>query len=313
MKKLLLLFLISLPLKATTFTITLLTPAEAAVTKDAFVRFELHNYGNQLPHVTGANVILPSMSDFYPNASGIVSGTIQGNDTITPTTTYYHICFYKDGVKFYCCDMVITGSSVVIDGNSCLVNGAGPVIPPPVCPPPPTSCGGNTAMLRRQNFWWAGCNGTTASNSWELGTMVPACAGVNTIKGVLNSVDGQIAYWTEQLGPDWTSFGSAYINFTTPDTTQNDTIQFQLKTVCVAPGTNVTDDPTYPAAQNFSLVTIPAGAVANASYNAMITTVTAPTCGPKYTVHFQIIRGTDSNATASLVGNFEVDYNGTLL
>ena len=119
--------LVCLPVKATTFTITLLQPSEVKVTKDAFVRFELKNYGANVPRVIGSHVILSSIVDFRPDTNGIVSGTITGNDVISPINTYYSIGFFKGGTRFYTCDMIISGSTQDLDNTSCLATGTPPV------------------------------------------------------------------------------------------------------------------------------------------------------------------------------------------
>ncbi len=123
MKKLLLVLLLATVARAqntTAVTATLLTPAQVAVTKDAFVRFELRNYGLYVPVVTGFNVILPSFIDAYPDATGVVTTNLFSNDKIFPANTYYSVCFYKNGTKFYCCNVVITGTTFNMDNAQCL-------------------------------------------------------------------------------------------------------------------------------------------------------------------------------------------------
>lgn len=126
-RKLLLLMLIAISCKGTSFTVTLLQPSQVPTSKDAFVRFELKNYGANVPRVIGSNVILSSISDFTPNGSGVVTGNIQGNDTISPANTYYSVGFFKGGTRFYTCDMIISGSSQDLDNTSCLQTGTPPV------------------------------------------------------------------------------------------------------------------------------------------------------------------------------------------
>lgn len=93
---------------ATTVTGKLLDPATAAVTSNAYARFELKNYGTNLPRVLGTNVILPSMKDVYPDGTGLISTTLTGNELINPGNTWYRVTYYKGGTRFYICDVVVT-------------------------------------------------------------------------------------------------------------------------------------------------------------------------------------------------------------
>ena len=119
MKKLLTLTLITTSCYGTTVTLTL-NNVQASPSSNTFVRFELFNYGNNVPQVVGSFSLVPPFIDLYPNSSGIISGNIQGNDTITPANTYYHMTFYNKGVKYYSCDVSITGSSVNLNNSSCM-------------------------------------------------------------------------------------------------------------------------------------------------------------------------------------------------
>src|SRR5947207_6844834 len=159
MKKLLTLTLITTSCYGTTVTLTL-NNVQASPSSNTFVCFELFNYGNNVPQVVGSFSLVPPFVDLYPNSSGIISGNIQGNDTITPANTYYHMTFYNKVVKYYSCDVSITGSSVNLNNSSCMnvtpspaPNYSGPV---PVtlgsasCAPPDaiqSISGGNTTCI----------------------------------------------------------------------------------------------------------------------------------------------------------------------
>lgn len=314
MKKIILLFSLLIPSisYSTTFSITLLTPAEAAVTKDAFVRFELHNYGSQVPHVVGSNVILPSMTDFYPNGSGVVTGTIQGNDTIIPNTTYYHICFYKDGIKFYCCDMVITGASVVIDASSCILSGGTPT-PPVSCNQIINQC--PITIQRRIEFGAAVCNGgstaTTAQDLPASNAMSPACAS-NGLVGVLTAQDGQSVTLNFVFPHDFISFADANVTVTTTDTTQNHTIIYSISRWCTPPNSADTT-PSFDTPQNFPTITIPNVAVSGQSYSMVISQVNQnANCVPYGLLHLRFRRETDTDTDIAVQWqNFVLNYNGT--
>lgn len=91
---------------------------------NTFMRFSLTNYGSSLPRVTGTNVIAIPYKDFHPDSNGNISGTIQGNDTITPGGTLYNICAFYQGQQFRCAEYSITGASFNLDS-------ATPVVTPP--------------------------------------------------------------------------------------------------------------------------------------------------------------------------------------
>src|SRR5436309_1204596 len=85
----------------TIVTATLKNVNVSPQSKDTFIRFELQNYGNFVPKVLGSYNIVPSHVDLYPDVNGLVTGTIVGNDIITPTNTYYHVCYYSRGIKYF--------------------------------------------------------------------------------------------------------------------------------------------------------------------------------------------------------------------
>ena len=78
---------------------------------NTYVRFTLSNYAANIPTVTGSNVIVVATKDFHPDTNGNISGTIQGNDTISPIGTYYQVCIYYQGAQFRCATYLITGSA----------------------------------------------------------------------------------------------------------------------------------------------------------------------------------------------------------
>lgn len=196
----------------TAVTVTLLTPSQAAVTKDAFVRFELSNYGTNVPRVVGSNTILPSYIDAYPDNTGTVNVNIMGNDQISPSNTYYHVCYYKHGVKYYCCDVTISGASFDMDSASCMQ--AAPPSPMPFsqcvqCAPPVVSACGTTGDVAagtvcagppilngplsstyiQSNFGYVPCNGITCN-----GSSIPIPLSSPVVQG------NNIIVWTKLIG-----------------------------------------------------------------------------------------------------------------
>jgi len=101
------------------FSVTLKDISDASMMKDVFVRFELKNYGNNVPTVPGDFVTVPSTKDYFPDVNGNINANIVGNDVISPSGTYYTISFWAHGECYYKCDTTITGSSVNLDNINC--------------------------------------------------------------------------------------------------------------------------------------------------------------------------------------------------
>lgn len=59
----------------------------------ASVTFRLTNLGGNLPVITGTNIIVPIIVTLATNSSGFFTGTLQGNDTISPANTLYDVSF----------------------------------------------------------------------------------------------------------------------------------------------------------------------------------------------------------------------------
>ena len=91
----------------TTVSGKLLTPAEAAVASNAYIRLEIKNYGKNLPRILGTNTILPSFADIYPDGTGAVTTTLTGNELINPGNTWYRATYFRGGTKFYECDFYV--------------------------------------------------------------------------------------------------------------------------------------------------------------------------------------------------------------
>lgn len=104
----------------TAVTLHLFGPNATATSKNAFVRFELANYGTNVPKVIGTNTIIPSYVDGIPDNTGLVSINIIPNTNITPTNTYYHVTYFRNGNKFYTCDVMISGVDMDLDSASCM-------------------------------------------------------------------------------------------------------------------------------------------------------------------------------------------------
>jgi len=113
---------------ATTVTARLLTTGAAPT--GCFVRFQLMNYGTNVPRVVGTNVIVDK-TNLVANCdvAGNVSVIIQDNATISPAGTYYHVSFYQNGLLFRSGDWIITGAT--FDLNTAVPMTTVPVVSPP--------------------------------------------------------------------------------------------------------------------------------------------------------------------------------------
>jgi hypothetical protein len=109
---------------------------------NTFARFTLVGYGSNIPRVSGTNVIAVPSKDFHPDASGNISGSIQGNNTISVGSnpaggTWYQVCIYNQGQLFRCDNFTITASPFNL--NSATPNTTNPTVPAPT---------GDTTYLR---------------------------------------------------------------------------------------------------------------------------------------------------------------------
>ena len=109
-----------------------------ATQQNTYVSFQLQNYGSNIPRVIGTNAIVSQNSPpFHPSALGVISGSIQSNDSIAPANTYYRVCIYFRGTLFQCNNYLIDyGAPGAPTWN---LNTAVPitsVVPPPINPAP---------------------------------------------------------------------------------------------------------------------------------------------------------------------------------
>ncbi|MDE1940883.1 MAG: hypothetical protein KGI66_02075 [Patescibacteria group bacterium] len=95
---------------AVTVAGNLKTLGGSSVTTSTFVRFTLKNATDTIPVVSGSNTIVQPTQDFYPDTSGVISGTIDGNDTLTPGTTYYQVCILNIQPSYPCANYEIAGT-----------------------------------------------------------------------------------------------------------------------------------------------------------------------------------------------------------
>src|SRR5690242_2069069 len=127
--------LIPLAARATTVSGNLKDLGVANVTGgNTFARFTLTGYGSNIPRVTGTNVIVADHQDFSPDANGNISGSIQGNDTISAGAnpaggTWYNVCIYYQGQQFRCNNYTINGGT--FDLTSATLNTTNPTLTAP--------------------------------------------------------------------------------------------------------------------------------------------------------------------------------------
>lgn len=90
---------------------------------NSFVRFTVTGFGNNIPKVIGQNIIARAFTDFHPDATGNISGSLQGNDTITPSGTSYQVCIFDNGTSFKCNTYSITGTTFNLNSATPIIVG----------------------------------------------------------------------------------------------------------------------------------------------------------------------------------------------
>ncbi|MDE1940719.1 MAG: hypothetical protein KGI66_01245, partial [Patescibacteria group bacterium] len=113
---------------AVTVAGNLQTLGGSSVTTSTFVRFTLKNATGTIPIVSGSGSIVKPTQDFYPDPSGDISGTIYGNDKLTPGTTYYQVCIFNIQPSYPCANYEIAGTGTFnLDSATPLLDSAIPV------------------------------------------------------------------------------------------------------------------------------------------------------------------------------------------
>ena len=89
-------------------------------------RYPLENCGNNLPTVTGSQVVVPATLTMVPNVAGNLVGTIVGNDIVTCGTTigqtYYQVTIFSGTQQVYQNNYSITGPAWNLDTANPLSN-----------------------------------------------------------------------------------------------------------------------------------------------------------------------------------------------
>jgi|SRR5579864_29565 len=168
----------------------------------------------------------------------------------------------------------------------------------------------------------AGCTNGTAGSSFDLpasnaATAICVTGAVNAaVQGALQFAQTNIAYNTSPIPNNWQSFSTVDMWVASTDTTSGHTIQFTIETACSPTNSNIADDPVWNAAQNFTLITVPVGAVSGQLYYTSVASLTGTGCtggASPSLLHIRIKRAnTDTASEAELRGGLILRYNGTL-
>ena len=84
------------------------------VTSSTFVRFELKNCASNIPRVLGQSMIVPNVKDVVPNAQGMITGQVIGNDAITCDVlgnTFYHVTVWNGKTKQFDQNYYVSGAT----------------------------------------------------------------------------------------------------------------------------------------------------------------------------------------------------------
>jgi len=114
---------------ATTCTISGNLEDLTSADNQGYVLFDLVNFTDNIPRVIGTAALVSNHYEFQADASGVVSGTLWGNDSIDPAGTLYRVSVLDDT------RVVVETDTFNITGNSWNLNTA---VPSPV-PPMPTT------------------------------------------------------------------------------------------------------------------------------------------------------------------------------
>lgn len=179
------------------------------------------------------------------------------------------------------------------------------------------------APVKRMEINFAVCDDSSGTpvigSSWaraSSGSFTPGCKidGVNgTVQGVLQAAHSNAAYATIVLPADFATFNSAYLMFSTGDTTSGHTGIFNVATACVQPNAGNADTPAFNSANAFTTVTIGMSAVTNAVYATSAGSVTSTGCAAGYVAHIQLSRSASDTITDTaiqLTGSLVLAYNG---
>lgn len=182
----------------------------------------------------------------------------------------------------------------------------------------------SSAPVKRMEINFASCDDSSGTpviaSSWARaasGSFTPQCKidGSNgTVQGVLQAAHSTSAYATVVLPADWASFNTAYLLFTTTDTTNGHTAILDVQTACTQPNANVADTPAYNAVNAFTTVTLGGGAVSGGLYATTTTgNLTGTGCGAGYVLHLLLSRSASDTVTDTaiqLTGSLVLGYNG---
>lgn len=112
---------------------------------NAFVRFRLRGFSGMIPRVNGTAIIAETQRDVFPDASGNISTSLWGNDSITPINTFYTVDWFDQGRIVASGNYIITGTTFDLDAHD-------PVSPPSPIFPFQMVLENNSTMNTSQNL-----------------------------------------------------------------------------------------------------------------------------------------------------------------
>lgn len=98
-----------------TVTCSLQTVLGDVIQGNAFARFRLRNFSGAVPRVNGTAILVQPDRDVFPDSSGNISTSLWGNDSITPSQTFYSVDFVNGGKICSSANYIITGASFDMD------------------------------------------------------------------------------------------------------------------------------------------------------------------------------------------------------
>lgn len=106
-----------------TVTATLQTILGEDLQGNSFVRFRLRNFSGAIPRVNGTAVVVETVRNVFPDASGNISTGLWTNDVLIPANSFYTVEFWDGGKIIFSGNYIVTGSTFDLDSQD-------PVTPP---------------------------------------------------------------------------------------------------------------------------------------------------------------------------------------
>ena len=177
------------------------------------VTFDLVNYAPNLPTVSGTNVLVPISTTLTTDNTGFYTGSIQGNDTISPASTLYQVSFGPGALAIY---NFIGAGPIALDSYPPVS-----VIPVPVGPVPTNILTGNNIFSGTNSFTSTGTHSGTETFNGPLNATGNGAVGNVAIKPAVSDSVQYVSINTGNDSNDGLSWGTAKLTIAAAITALN--------------------------------------------------------------------------------------------